>query len=78
LNINKELEELDDDLITEQRKEDYKTELSQIALVQDCKMPEINLLGQQEVSIRFLTEEMLPDDPYYVSPNFEEGIWTFH
>jgi hypothetical protein len=54
LNINNALEEFeDDDLITEGRKQDYKIELSQIALVQECKMPEINLLVNKKFGLDF-------------------------
>jgi hypothetical protein len=53
-NINKEIKELeDDDLDTNQRRKDFITEMSQIALVKDHKFDEIDLKGQQEVDVGF-------------------------
>jgi hypothetical protein len=75
-NINKEIAELDDDdLDTSQRKKDFIIEMSQIALVHECRFGEIDMKGQQEINVGFRPDEIQIQDPYDEFPEQEEPNW---
>jgi hypothetical protein len=75
-NINREIAELDkDDLDTTQRKKDFITEMSQIALVHEFNFGEMDLKGQQEINVGFRPNEPQIQDPYDEFPEQEEPNW---